>query len=230
MKTVAVFFDFDGIWFSPEKSWRVKDIRAGVVGTPISGQRACWDLNRFRKGKEHLKISDCYSIPLLEWDIVSLKDNANITPPQLLWEAARRHKLRSHDLFILSQTDCSELLQMMNINPKNLDDLQIQADPFRDIKFLSEFSLKNEIDKSIDFHIERKLKRLLSYLRYTAQNQYSEKSFPASARPKKIYDQIFLYYTQVQYQKFLEEALEKYQSVLAARRMAIVSSYIAKIK
>ena len=226
-KTVAAFFDFDALWFQPEASWQIKDPNLGQLGAKVSWEQACSCLQQIRKTKSLLKISDYYYFPILDWNTTPLHNS--ITPPEVLWEVAISHINRRHDLYTISQGNCKELFTLTILSQKP-EKSSIVANPFKKAIFVSKaLQVNNGKYLSLEDYIEQKITIMLNSLRCTASS-YNEITPERYQSPEKIYDQIFLYYTQPEYQGKLTQTLIAKQESLASRRMAIVPSRIAKVE
>ncbi len=231
MKNIAACFDFDGLWFNPDNNWQVLTPKIDTVGTALSGLKACYELECMQQNKLNIRLQDCYSLPILNWPVVVQNSpTGNITPPKYIWEVAHRHKLRSHDVFFVSQASCKDLSSHIHIEFHRMKKSKITEDPFKNVSFLPIPFQKEDIKRPVNNQIERKIQFLLKYLRQKeGKEQEIANDFRDGIRPKKIYDQIFLYHTQKNYISQLKKTLEEKQEILVARKMAIVPSYIAKI-
>ena len=229
-KKVAAFFDFDGILFFPDISWQVRDSSLGIIGSAITWEEACLKLNLLRKEKSKLKLQKLYRFPTTEWDTVSLRNSDNVTPPEYLPELVRRHENLQHDLYLISQGDCEEFLELIDFpSPKNSKTL-VKAKPFEGIPFYSLPVVKVR-KMSTEFYAKEKLYQILNFLRRVGgKESQPHKESLTKKRPKEIYDQIFLYHTQKEYQKVVKEALKKHKEDFSSKSMALIPSYIAKVK
>ncbi len=231
-KLVATFFDFDGIWFRPDVNWQVKNIHLGSLGSSISWHQACRSLELAGKKNPGLSVEDHYSLPSLCWDTVPYENSHNITPPENLWKMAEKHRSQGHDLYVISQASCPSLLRRMNLQAPELYNKKIKTNPFHDIHFICDSLIEKEnADEATLAYIQLKITKLFGFLRGQAVNGLAYNYSPNLENPpqRKVYDQIFLYYTQSQYQPKISQILNEYQNHLTSRRMAIVASYIAQV-
>lgn len=231
-KKVAAFFDFDGIWFLPNENWQVKNPHLGIVGSAIPWEKACFDLAKLRrKEKRDLQVERYYYLPPPKWNTVELEGSSNVTPPEYLPELIRRHENSRHDLYLISQSDCPELLDLTDFPiPENRKRIK-REDLFKNISFSLQ-SHKDVSRISTELYIQEKTYRILNFLRRAGrgQSQAQSKKDLTRQRPETIYDQIFLYHTQIEYKKLLLKVLQKYQANLASKGMSLIDSYIAKVK
>ena len=226
-KKVAAFFDFDGIWFLPGKSWQVKNPRLGVLGSAITWKEACFNLRKIRRKETKLEFQKYYYLPRPQWDTVELKNSSNVTPPEYLSELVRRHKNLHHDLYLISQADCPELLEFIDFPvPKNRK-ARTKINSFNDIPLCLQV-LKESKEMPTEFYTKGKVYRILNFLRRAGEEQGNGSL--TKQRPKNIYDQIFLYHTQKEYEEVLAKVLEKHQESLASKGMSLIPSYVAAVE
>ena len=226
-KKIAAFFDFDGLYFLPDKNWQIKNPRLGIIGSAVTWEEACSKLNEIRRKDSELQIQECYYFPRNRWDTVELKNSSNVTPPEYLFELVRRHENLNHDLYIISQADCPELIDFIDFPNSKYKKAIAGINPFKNIPFAFRPPKKIK-EMSIELHTKEKTYNILNFLRCVNGEQRSESL--KQARPKNIYDQIFLYYTQIEYKKALTKALKKNQENFASKNMSLIISYIAKVK
>ena len=190
-----------------------------------------------KKNNTKVHLSDYYALPAPKWHVVPFEDSNNVTPPEALWEVARRHKNRENDLYILSQLNCAELMTHTDIPMPSYNKRELlQANPFTSATFLcatetqqAEMNLGRSL--STEKRVEKKLQWMLSLLRNIANTRHTCKAPKRECEQvSKIYDQIFLYYTQSEYKGRIKAVLDNHQDSLSARRMAIISSYIAQVQ
>ena len=222
---IAAFFDFDGIWYSTEQNWQVKDINIGSVGSSKTWQDVYLNWEKFNKqGK---RLFDYYTPPHPRWRNIKLEDQNNITPPEALWEVAERHKMRNHDIYILSQVNSKELIEHTDI-PSPYKSNIVRQNPFQEASLLHpQISLMKKKQNEIEL-VEKKLELILSLLRSTPMAKYKFCS-QFQKEKRKIYDQIFLYYTQSEYDNIIKKTMATHREDFSAKRMAIISSYIVKV-
>ncbi len=110
---IAVFFDLDGIWFRPDTYWLVRNARLDKIGSKVTWHEVSKHIPYLRKNYSVLNLDEHYLLPDLNWDKIPHHESLNITPPEYLFETVRRHNLKGHDLFLISQVNCRELLDFI---------------------------------------------------------------------------------------------------------------------
>ena len=231
---VAAFFDFDGIWYNPQQIWQIKHIHAGILGSSISWKDAYKYCNKLKNKQQNICLTDYYKIPQTKWHVVSFEESNNVTPPEALWEIAHRHKLRNNDLYILSHLNSQELMSYTNIPMPHKKNELLQHNPFDEATFLYASPSEGEeininIDFCIDYSLKNKLHWILSFLRSKANAKHTF-TVPNHKKVNKVYDQIFVYYTQSEYKNTLTSILNMYQESFSTNRMALIPSYIAEVR
>ncbi len=228
---IGVFFDFDGVWFPTDRLWNLRDIHLGPLGTAATWYEACCKLEGIRQSNEKASIHDYYTASPAPWEILSEKELHlyNVTPPDKLKEVAWSHTRRSHDMYLFSQGNCPELFQKTDIEARDPKAQRMQIQPFRNIAFLSLFLIGKETKmQAADFYVRRKMYALLASLQWVQDvPEEIQRAAGQGLACNKAYTKIFLYYTQREYKAMIQAALKQYCELLAAKRMALIPSYIA---
>ena len=164
----------------------------------------------------------------MEWAEISKSGDKNITSPSTLLELARRFQNLNYDLYIISQADCREFIRMSNGLFEKPKLIPLYKNPFEEVEFICKPFLEDTTQKKGQQIIQEKISQIASLLRYKADIKKKRKRVSWLPNTNKIYDRIFLYFTQIEYEAQIYQFLEKEKDSLTARTMAIIPSYIAR--
>ena len=228
--TVAAIFDFDGIWFHKGAGWQIRDIRFGQIGSILSWTETYKTLVKARKRNPNIKLLDHFAFPKMKWAEVHKCGEKNITSPSTLLELARRFQNLNYDLYVISQSDCREFIGMTDNLFEKPKLIPIHKNPFEEVELIYKPSWEGTMKKNLEHQIiQEKISQITSLLRYKAGIRKKRKQKPLLWAPdiNKIYDRIFLYFTQMEYETQIYQFIEEEKDFLTARTMAIIPSYIA---
>ena len=143
---IAVFFDLDGVWYNPKNNWIVRNIRIGTIGSLHTLNEVLLNLIYIRAQKEPFNLENYYIVPKMLWEKYSTSNNEkiNITPAKHLNEQIRFHLLKQHDIFLISQVNCKELLNYINL-PKNKINKNLNNSKFFHIEEDETYNSKYEL-------------------------------------------------------------------------------------
>lgn len=213
----AAVFDFDGIIFQPGSKWKIRNPQIGVLGTRIPWEDACLIFEKILAVNPQARLSEFYL--LNEYSLIAESEFArgNLQPLDSVMKAARSHVGRKQDLFFLSSRSYRDLNEFTEQFMKP-EDQRSGPNPFLASKLL--FPPYEPISAETFRNVENKFRLLTGMLRTV------EDPNP----PEAIYQKIFLYYTETEYESLISSFLQKNLDRLEGGRNAIVPMMMAELR
>ena len=219
MANQAAIFDFDSVLFHDSNIWKVKHPAVGILGMAASTSDV---LQHFQKGilKTNGKhLPDYYSLDEFPYDLLDDSSSFNILPPELVRTTARSHGQKRRDLFVLSMTRRTGILNFLcDLIPPEKGPIPF-PNPFEtcDVLELRTEDL-DEIKRAQDLPLAR-MRRMLSLL------SYNDGRPTAAPGP---YERIFYHTTDRVAAELVSGYVHKNHSLLEDGRNAILVYYIAR--
>lgn len=232
----CALFDFDGILFGKDATWKVIHPYAGRIGSFQHWKEAC---KRFETeilpAKPGTLISDYFALDDKEPSPVELKTGVNLMPMDSVTQTARSHIYRQRMVYILSaryfrgQEQFYRNLYETHDRPAKPGEFPYPAKPFENAPLLYPGSNQPYFELGGDRSIQSKLDVLLSLL---SISDHSESIPPvANLKPEEWgrYRKLFLYHTEAAFAQKVEEFIIKEKGRLPDGRNAIVPFTIANL-
>lgn len=215
----AAIFDFDGILYNPENTWRVTTPLLGRPGSLARMDDAMKFIRR-HMGSD-VRILDYYALDAHEYQVAHKDEVLNLLTPDLLRPTARGHQIRGRQLYILTLTDLLGIRDIiMRMIPKEEGPFE-NKNPFDNAKnLLLRDTELIDIKRARELPLAR-MRRILSLLRHT-DNRNTAQPGPFS--------RIFLYTTDRILAELITDQMAKIHQDLVDGRNSVIVHYVAKEK
>ncbi|HBS03437.1 MAG TPA: hypothetical protein DEA96_00625 [Leptospiraceae bacterium] len=219
MANQAAIFDFDSVLFHERNIWKVKHPAVGILGMAASTNDV---LKHFQNGilkREGKHLPDYYSLDEFPYDQLEDSSGFNILTPDLVRTTARTHAQKRRDVFVLSMTRRTGILDFLcDLIPPEKGPIPF-PNPFETCEVLElRTEDLDEIKRAQDLPLAR-MRRMLSLLSYNDGR--------ATAAPGP-YERIFYHTTDRVAAELVSGYVQKNHSLLEDGRNAILVYYIAR--
>ena len=219
----VALFDFDGILFSPESRWKIRNPRLGVLGSGIAPDRMHHLFREILDEDPGTSILDHFSFDHFEVQGHPLEDGINLLPPESIIPTARDHLGRRRELYILSSRPYRGLAGVTGPLYEEYKSTNGREDHFtRSNPFLGKKVLTPDSRESLEDPIGAKVAALRNVLMKAGESDENEND------SRRRFSRIFLYLSEEDFLRAVKEFLEQYGEVLPEGRNSIVPVMIAR--
>jgi hypothetical protein len=239
----AVLFDFDGLIYDLNANWRITDSHAGIIGSYVNCLEACRIFESLRTKNEGSRITDYFSVEELRYRRHQLSSGINLLPPDSIINAARIHKQKGRELFIISSKNfdgfeaITERIYFEHLTRISHSKPLLRTNPFRNAKYIFPSSHTGSPDLSEKEGILYKTEIIKNLFEYkpsdsedTSDSGESESIVAGSdPYPEFEFERIFVYHSQKDLTDVFNNFIKKYRELLPSGPNSLIHYYIADI-
>ena len=224
----AAVFDFDGVFFQPDTSWKIANPSMGVVGSRIPCKEGYRRFEEIRREEPDAELDE-YFVPD-EFEYEAVDEEQNVLPISNLLHCARHHIFRRDDILIAVPPGFLGLIVKRTERVfEQLKNFMLFENPFRRA---NRIYLPEEAPLPFHDYAGRpglKAEFYAAYLKYSEgreeRNRLIEHFNPAGV----FYNKLFLYHTERALELKIQNMLHRDLERLTDGRNAVVPMYIAHI-